>query len=193
MKLIVGLGNPGAKYLLTRHNIGFMLIDLLAGDSDFQNKHQSLFLKTKWNQQTVLLSKPQTYMNLSGQAVFEIVNYYKIPLNHILVLQDDKDQKFGSLKFQKSRGDGGHNGIKDIHKRLTNNYARLKLGIQSVPQESHISTSDFVLSPFHKKEIEQLPQFLKRAEEAVLCFIENGFDMASTQFNQKIKENLEGD
>ena len=85
MKLIVGLGNPGTKYLFTRHNIGFMLIDSLSEDSSFQNKHKSLFKKTQISQQTILLVKPQTYMNLSGEVIREIVNFYKISLENILV------------------------------------------------------------------------------------------------------------
>ena len=192
MKLIFGLGNPGTKYQFTRHNIGFMLIDSLAESPSFQNKHKSLLLKAQISSQAVLLAKPQTYMNLSGQAIYEIVNYYKIPLENILVIQDDKDQNFLSLKFQKTRGDGGHNGIKNIHQELkTNSYARLKLGINSIPdeesQQNHpISTSDFVLSPFSKKEMEHISQFLRRAQEAVLCFLEKGFEEASNQFNQKI-------
>ncbi len=192
MKLIVGLGNPGTKYLFTRHNIGFMLIDYLSENSSFQKKHRSLIQKKQISQHTVLLVKPQTYMNLSGEAIREIINFYKIPLENILILQDDKDQNFLSIKFQKSRGDGGHNGIKNIHEQLkTDNYVRLKLGIQSIPEKESeqnykIPTSDFVLSPFSKKEMEHIPQFLKQGKEAVLCFIEKGFEEASNQFNQKI-------
>ncbi len=208
MKLIVGLGNPGNKYLFTRHNIGFMLIDSLSESDSFQKKYKSLIQKTQMSQHTVLLVKPQTFMNLSGEAVREIVDFYKIPLENILVIQDDKDQNFLSIKFQKSRGHGGHNGIKNIHEHLkSDNYTRLKLGIQSIPtekSETHTSsdssfnknhfnpfnlntspTSEFVLSPFNKKEMEQIPKFLSQAKEAVLGFIEKGFEEACNQFNQK--------
>ena len=188
MKLVVGLGNPGTKYLFTRHNIGFMVIDRLAKASTFQKKHKSLLLKTQIESQTVLLAKPQTYMNLSGEAVFEVAQFYKIPAEDILIIQDDKDLNFLTVKFQKSRGHGGHNGIKNIHEQLkTDTYARLKLGVQSVDQKnSMISTSDFVLAPFHSKEMEQLPQFLNQAEQAVLCFLKEDFESASNKFNQKV-------
>ena len=155
MKLIVGLGNPGEKYLLTRHNIGFMAIDILAESKSvehkrerdskrpllkqalkrfFQKKRQSLIQKTQISGQPALLAKPQTFMNLSGRAVQEIMGFYKIPLDDLLVIQDDKDLPFQSMKFQKSRGHGGHNGIKNIHEALgSNGYARLKLGIGQRP------------------------------------------------------------
>ena len=130
MKCIVGLGNPGTKYLFTRHNIGFMLVDILAGGMDFQKKHKSLIKKVHFKNQSVLFVKPQTYMNLSGKAVREIMVFYKIPFKDLLVVQDDIDQGFLHLKFQKNRGDGGHNGIQSIHNELkTSDYARLKLGI----------------------------------------------------------------
>ena len=128
----MGLGNPGKKYLMTRHNIGFTVVDALAEDSPFQKKHQSLIQKTEIKGEPVLLAKPQTFMNLSGEAVREIMGFYKIPLSCLLVIQDDKDLTFSKMKFQKSRGHGGHNGIRNIHEELnTNQYARLKIGIGS--------------------------------------------------------------
>lgn len=133
MKIIVGLGNPGTKYIWTRHNLGFMLIDGMAPNSKFQKKYKSQIQKTKIEGTPVLLAKPQTFMNLSGQAVREILNFYKIPLEDLLVIHDDKDQVFGKIKFQKSRGDGGHNGIKNIHQELQSpDYCRLKMGVAPV-------------------------------------------------------------
>ena len=130
MKIVAGLGNPGAKYLLTRHNLGFMLIDVIANGSPFQNKHRSHIYKREIEGEEVLLVKPQTFMNLSGQAVREIVNFYKVPLEDLLVIQDDKDQLFGKMKFQKSRGHGGHKGIVNIHQELqSQDYCRLKMGV----------------------------------------------------------------
>jgi len=130
MKIIVGLGNPGIKYIWTRHNLGFMLIDGMALNGKFQKKHKSQIQKTEFEGNPVLLVKPQTFMNLSGQAVREILNFYKISLENLLVIHDDKDQMFGKIKFQKSRGDGGHNGIKNIHQELQSmDYCRLKMGV----------------------------------------------------------------
>ena len=137
MKVIVGLGNPGTKYLWTRHNLGFMLIDALAEKDSFKNKHKSYIQKTEMEGEPVLLAKPQTFMNLSGQAVREILNFYKVPLEDLLVIHDDKDQVFGKIKFQKSRGDGGHNGIKNIHQELkSRDYCRLKMGIAPADTEA---------------------------------------------------------
>ena len=203
MKIVVGLGNPGEKYLFTRHNLGFMLIDAMVTENDtFQNKHKSWICKTVIKEQPVLLVKPKTFINLSGQALKDIVNFYKIPLSDILVIHDDKDQVFGKIKFQKSRGHGGHNGVKNIHQELqSQDYCRLKMGIapsDSHPDENHDpkiepsvsslqDTSQFVLSPFSSRERKQLPDFLELGIKAVLCFIEQGYVTAGNKFNSKGK------
>ena len=101
MKIIVGLGNPGSKYLFTRHNLGFIVIDALSENTAFQNKYKSLIQKTEIENETVLLTKPQTFMNLSGQAVQQIIHFYKTPLENLLVIHDDKDLPFGTMKFSK--------------------------------------------------------------------------------------------
>ena len=133
MKIIAGLGNPGKKYLFTRHNAGFMLIDALAGQGPFQKKHESLFRQTRLEGEPLLLVKPQTFMNRSGQALRQWVRFYKIPLENLLVIHDDKDLRFGRMKFQKSRGDGGHNGIRSVHKELgSRDFHRLKIGIAPI-------------------------------------------------------------
>ena len=211
MKLIVGLGNPGSSYLMTRHNIGFMILDSIAENS-FKKKQKSLIQKIVLKEQSVLLVKPQTYMNLSGEAVRDLITFYKIPLKNLLVIQDDVDQTFLSLKFQKNRGHGGHRGIENIHSHLkTPDYVRLKLGVgrpkshnlslqnnKETPQQNfkmeesetdskHViqSTSDYVLSPFTEKEQSLLKSFLKTGVEAVLYFIEEGFEKAAEKFNGK--------
>ena len=207
MKVIVGLGNPGSKYLFSRHNLGFMLIEALAGNKVFQNKHKSLIQKQEIENKTILLAKPQTFMNLSGQAVREIIYFYKLPLENLLVIHDDKDLPFGAMKFQKSRGHGGHNGVKNIHQELqSKDYFRLKMGV-AVKHNSPISdsklkncqpfpslkiedssiqdTAHFVLSSFNKKEQEKLPDFLNKGIKAVECFIRQGFQKASNQYNSK--------
>ncbi|MDE0092257.1 MAG: aminoacyl-tRNA hydrolase [Oligoflexia bacterium] len=185
MKVIVGLGNPGPKYLFTKHNLGFMVIDALAGDSPFQNKYKSLIQKKTIENETVLLVKPQTFMNLSGQAVREVTDFYKTPLENLLIIHDDKDLPFGTMKFQKSRGHGGHNGIKNIHQELqSKDYFRLKMGV-TIKANPIQNTSDFVLSPFNKQEQEKLPEFLDKGVKAIECFIIKGFHQASNQFNSK--------
>ena len=187
VKLIVGLGNPEPKYFFTPHNIGFMVIDALSEDSSFQKKHKSLIQKTKWKNADVLLVKPQTYVNLSGEAVKEIVQYYKIKIEDLLVIQDDIDQDFLNMKFQKNRGEGGHNGIRNIHKELnTSDYARLKLGIK-IQQTTEMDTARYVLNPFKEETIPDLKNFLKQSTEAVHFFVQNNFEKSSNQFNQKTK------
>ena len=208
MRIIIGLGNPGSKYLFTRHNLGFMIIDALAENNPFQNKYKSLIQKKEIENETVLLVKPQTFMNLSGQAVREIIHFYKIPLENLLVIHDDKDLPFRTMKFQKSRGHGGHNGIKSIHQELqSKDYSRLKMGVAvedrtikdtDVPtawEEPLVhmglgdrplkDTANFVLSPFNKQEQEKLPDLLDRGVKAIECFIKEGFHQASNQFNSK--------
>lgn len=189
MKIIVGLGNPGKEYLLTRHNLGFMLIDALVEEDSFQKKHKSLIYKKQTGGDSLLLVKPQTFMNLSGQAVREVMSFYKIPIENLLVIHDDKDLLFGQMKFQKDRGHGGHNGIANIHQELgSKDYCRLKLGVAPVLEEQEKGpkdTSQLVLSKFSKKEQEKLPQFLEQALTAVYCFIEKGWNEAANQFNSK--------
>lgn len=190
MKCIVGLGNPGEKYLFTRHNIGFMVVDAL-GEDGFQKKHESLIKKIQIEKTSVLLVKPQTYMNLSGKAVREIVTFYKISLDDLLVIQDDIDQPFLHLKFQKNRGHGGHNGIRHIHKELgASDYARLKLGIGRGEEPLITSTSDYVLSPFSEGELPSLKDFLFFSSQAVLYFIEEGFKKAANKYNGGNKKPL---
>lgn len=202
MKLIVGLGNPGPSYLMTRHNIGFMVLDSIAENS-FKKKQKNFIQKIILKRQSVFLAKPQTYMNLSGEAVKDLMVFYKIPLKDLLVIQDDVDQDFLNLKFQRNRGSGGHRGIENIHLYLkTPNYARLKLGVgrpqshtssldfkteqkESSSKHNFQSTSDYVLSPFTEKEQSLLKKFLKTSGEAVLYFIENGFEKAAEKFNGK--------
>lgn len=189
MKIIVGLGNPGTKYLLTRHNLGFMLIDALISDSSVQNKHKSLVQKTKIAETPLLLVKPQTFMNLSGQAVREILSFYKSELEDLLVIHDDKDLAFGTMRFQKTRGAGGHNGVASIHQELgSSDYCRLKMGVAPNLKDDSSDiedTSRFVLSPFNSSEQSQLPDFLKQGVKAVECFVKQGYEKSANQFNSK--------
>ena len=179
-----------------------MVLDSLT-KSPFKKKQKSLIQTMQWKRQNILLAKPQTYMNLSGESVKDLMNFHKIHLQDLLVIQDDVDQHFLSLKFQKNRGSGGHRGIENIHLHLkTPNYSRLKLGVgrpqshpickaikkePAIPQEKTQSTSDYVLSPFTEKERLPLANFLKASAEAVLYFIENGFEKAAEKFNKKPK------
>lgn len=153
--LVVGLGNPGNEYINTRHNIGFILIDLLSEFYLFPNflsKFSGLVSTKIIDDYKVILFKPQNFMNLSGDAVMKIKNYYKIPLEDIFIIHDDLDLVFAKTKVKFSGGSGGHNGIKSIDQMLGNDYYRLKIGIDR-PNNKIIDVSNFVLSKFLNEEL----------------------------------------
>lgn len=157
-KLIVGLGNPGDKYKNTRHNIGFMFLDKIAEDQGlawvFDKKFNALICEyISSNGDKYYLAKPQTYMNLSGSSVKKLVDYYDITLENLLVIHDEIDLEFGTTKMQKSRGDAGHNGVKDISNYLgSKDYWRLRVGIGR-PAHSSEEVSDFVLGKFNSDKL----------------------------------------
>ncbi len=195
MKLIVGLGNPGAKYLMTRHNIGFLFIDALAGGGQFKNEFRADTLKVKIHGEPVLLCKPQTFMNLSGEAVQPLMKFYDIARDDLLVVHDEVDQPFGFMKFQSKRGHGGHNGIRNIHQVLAgDDYARLRLGVGRPPifvddtgarTGKSMDTADWVLQNFSKEEQSKLPDFISLAADGADMWVNQGLGQAATQFNGK--------
>lgn len=188
MWLIVGLGNPGKQYQLTKHNIGFLLIDywlksLSGSDPEYRDEHKALTKKMKLEGEEILLAKPQTFMNLSGQSVQSLLSFYKISPAKMLVVHDDIDQPFGSLRFHKNRGHGGQNGVRNITELLGSmDYARLKLGVGRTTQPG-FDIGDYVLSGFSKEDSVQLPKVFEKACDGIECFIEKGFDRACTDFN----------
>ena len=142
MKLIVGLGNPGETYKITRHNIGFMVIDHYINDNDWKTKWNSLYYEKTINNEKVIFIKPLTYMNLSGNAVAEYVNFYKLNLSDILIIQDDLDLKIGTYRLKNNSSDGGHNGIKSIIDKLgTKNFILAHLSHQNNTTELAKSTT----------------------------------------------------
>ncbi len=192
MHLIVGLGNPGSKYTFTRHNVGFLCIehglDVLseAGISvpDPKSEHKSHTWKVRLGANEVLFVEPQTFMNLSGEAVQALMAYYKIPLENILIIQDDLDLTFGRMKFLKNRGAGGHNGIRNISEKLGPDYARLKLGV-GAPRHPGQEGADFVLEKFTEDEAKKLGAVFDRALESIKSFIEHGYEKTINVFNRK--------
>jgi PTH1 family peptidyl-tRNA hydrolase len=185
MWLIIGLGNPGKQYALTRHNIGFMALDLFAaglGVSQWNEEHKAQTAKVKLDGEQVLLVKPQTYMNLSGTSVQALMTFYKIPLEKILVVQDDIDQPFGGMRFHKNRGHGGHNGIRNISELMGSDYARLKLGVGR-PLHPEMNVADYVLQKFSSEEQSKMPDFLNKAGDAIESFIFDGIQKSSSKFN----------
>ncbi|PIS11404.1 MAG: aminoacyl-tRNA hydrolase [Bdellovibrio sp. CG10_big_fil_rev_8_21_14_0_10_47_8] len=186
MFLVVGLGNPGAKYALTRHNIGFMAVDLFAmsaGNPPWKEEHKALTCRFQMDDQTILLAKPMTYMNKSGESVQSLMQFYKIEMNHLLVVQDDIDQALGMMRFHQNRGHGGHNGIRSISELLGSaDYARLKLGVGRPPHPD-MEVADYVLQKFSAEEQSKLPDFLNKAGDALESLIFEGLQIASTKFN----------
>lgn len=185
--LIVGLGNPGPKYLLTRHNVGFICLDRYVDSlnlSGWSTQEKALLLKVKGQENELFLAKPQTYMNLSGESVQPLMAYYKIPLENLIVLHDEIDIPFGKLRIQKNRGAGGHNGLKSINERLgTQDYARIKIGVGR-PPHPEMNVADYVLQNFSNEEQTQLPDFLDTIGDALDALITVGLDRASSNFNK---------
>lgn len=187
--LIVGLGNPGREYQFNRHNIGFMLIDqlcraLLTTPGMIQSK--AIIAKAQFAGKKVILAKPQTYMNLSGQSVGSLVRYYKVPYDHLLVAHDDLDLPLGTIRLRPGGGSGGQKGVSSIIQQLgTQNFPRLRIGIGRPP--GRMDAAAYVLQDFNQEERDLLPEVLDRAAKAVLVFIENGLEMAMNQFNGNIK------
>ena len=184
--LLVGLGNPGRDYKENRHNIGFMLVDQVAerlGTRFSRMRHKALTTSGRYKGQKILLAKPQTYMNNSGQAVSTLMNFYKLPLDHLLVAYDDVDLPFETIRLKPSGGSAGQKGMKSIIQHLgTQEFPRLRLGIGQPP--GRMSTPDYVLQDFSRQEADFLPLLLDRAADAALTFVTEGIDMAMTQYNQ---------
>ena len=185
MKLIAGLGNIGSKYTFTRHNAGFMLADSIAVNSglDFKENSRLKCFMTKFSTcgEDYLIIKPTTFMNLSGEAVRAVTDYYKIGVNDILVVFDDLSLELGKIRFRQNGSDGGHNGIKSVIQHMgTNNIARLKIGIG--PQPS-IPSEVFVLQNFSNEELEKLKTTLAIAKESIACYYTNGIQVAQNKYN----------
>ena len=163
--LFVGLGNPGKEYDLTRHNIGFMCIDEFAAKNTFEpwvNKkdmHCQLTQATM-NNGRVMLCKPQTFMNLSGEAIQAVAQFYKIPLENIVVVHDELDIKFGQIRIRTGGSSAGHNGIKSVTEHLGEGYSRVRIGIGPKTPEQ-IDSADFVLQKFSEKEQESMPKLIR--------------------------------
>lgn len=185
MKLIVGLGNIGEKYCFTRHNAGFMVIDRLAIVKGVSFKEEKKFKccigKYKYGMQDIILIKPTTFMNLSGDAVQLVMKYYKIDVEDILIVYDDLSLELGKMRFRPSGSDGGHNGIKSIIKCIgTQGFARLKIGIGPQPP---VPAEQFVLQDFYKSQLPALKSVIKTAVESIDYYLDNGMSMSQNTYN----------
>ena len=183
MKLIVGLGNPGSTYAHTRHNVGFMVLDRLASELSGgaeKKQGQSLVTQASYKGERVILVKPQTYMNLSGNAVWEMINFYKDGVDEMIVVHDDLDMPLGRLRFKNGGGAGGHNGL--ITQRLgSDQYERLKIGIGRPPE--FMKTEVYVLRGFSLEERQVLDKMLDLACQGLLYWLEEGCVPSMNKFN----------
>lgn len=181
MKIIVGLGNPGKQYERTRHNSGFMAIDKVAEKLNLNiDKKEFAALTAKNNQ--VILVKPQTYMNNSGEAVSQIMKYYHIDINDLLIIYDDLDLKYGQLRLRLKGSSGGHNGIKSIINYIhSENFKRIRIGIEKNPL---IETADYVLGKVEKDKQQLFDDSIEKASQAAIEFITDEFEKIMNKYNK---------
>ena len=188
MFIVAGLGNPGRKYENTRHNVGFMVIDETANRHHIQvteKKHKALIGKGMIGGEKVILVKPQTFMNLSGESIREIIDYYKIEeKTELIVISDDISMDVGAVRIRKKGSAGGHNGLKNIILHLGHDeFQRIKIGVGEKPEGYDLV--DYVLGHFDKEESEQIAESVKSAAEAIAVMITDGADEAMNRFNKK--------
>ena len=184
--LVVGMGNPGEKYENTRHNVGFLTVDQLADRANVpvqKLKHRALTNTAEVGGVRVLLMKPVTYMNLSGEAVGEAARVYKIPPDRVLVISDDVSLPLGKLRVRKSGSAGGHNGLKSIIQHLgTDQFPRLKVGVGGKPHPDY-DMADWVLGKLQGEDKKAMDEAARRAAQAVECLLSQGMDKAMNQYN----------
>ena len=187
--LLIGLGNPGREDRDTRHNVGFMFIDRLAVRLDARGmKVQSKAIVTNaaYLERKLILAKPQTYMNLSGQSAQGLLNFYKIPVENMLVAHDDLDLPFGTIRIRPKGGPGGQKGMASTIEQLgTNGFPRLRIGIGRPP--GRMDPAAYVLQNFSRDEFKALSEIIDRAADAALEFVVNGVNMAMNKYNGSLE------
>lgn len=189
MYIIAGLGNPTSKYEHTRHNVGFEVIDRLAEEYHISvdtKKHRALIGKGVIGGQKVILVKPQTFMNLSGESIREVLEYYKADPEELIVIYDDISLEPGQIRVRKKGSAGGHNGIKNIILQLaTQEFPRIKVGVGEKP--AHMDLADHVLGRFHQADRQAVDGAEEDAAKALACILEHGVEAAMNAFNAKKK------
>ena len=183
MHLIVGLGNIGEKYQLTRHNIGFMVIDEITKNLSTSNIQKSNFHSTLEKSAYDLYSKPTTFMNNSGMAVQSIKEYYKLDMEDIIVIHDDIDLPFGTVKFKIGGGHGGHNGLRSIDAHIGKEYIRVRIGVGK-PQDK-ADVANYVLNNFSKEELNKLPAIIDHTINAIKALKSEDIEQVKTKFTLK--------
>ena len=184
MKVVVGLGNPGSRYSGTRHNVGYAVIDSLAQSpraGRFQNRFQAQVAEAREGEIKVLLVKPETFMNLSGRSVRQVIDFYQVPATELLVVCDDVNLPLGRLRFRARGTHGGHNGLRDIQGHLgTTEYSRLRIGVSAPERKDMI---DHVLGRFRPSEQAVMNEAVETAAQAVVVWIDRGIDVCMNQYN----------
>jgi PTH1 family peptidyl-tRNA hydrolase len=187
VKLVVGLGNPGYEYYLTPHNLGFMAVDRLAescGVEISRREAQALTASTELEGEPVVLAKPQTFMNLSGMAVARLLARYELPVEDLMVLVDDVDLPFGSLRVRRRGSAGSHNGLKSIIGALeSDQFGRVRMGVK--PERPVEDLVSYVLGPFRKADLEALAEMVDQASEAVRFILKEGISRAMNRYNRR--------
>ncbi len=177
MKIIIGLGNPGEKYKLNRHNIGFAIVDAIGqkyGRTTWIKKFNGLYCKCSWENQSFLILKPETFMNNSGQSVGSITSFYKLEASDIIVIHDDLDLPIGQIKFKGSGGHAGHNGLKSIHQTIGDRYIRIRIGIGRPKEKNQISS--YVLSNFNSSENNLMEAYKKYFQCGIDKLLNNDYE-----------------
>lgn len=188
MYLVAGLGNPGKQYDMTRHNIGFEVIDFIAEQLNVKVnklKFKALYGEARIGAEKVLLVKPQTFMNLSGESIREFCGFYKIPPEKTIIINDDTAIDIGKLRIRAKGSAGGHNGLKSVIYQLnSDNFPRIRIGI-GAPSNKNYDLADFVLGKFSQEEIPVLEEAIVKASEAAAEIIQNSVDSAMNKFNSR--------
>jgi PTH1 family peptidyl-tRNA hydrolase len=181
MKVVVGLGNPGKEYADTRHNVGFMVVDVLAQGGRFQSRFQGQLAELIEDSEKLLLVKPETFMNLSGRCVRQVIDFYKVPLTDLLIVCDDMSLPLGKLRFRAKGTHGGHNGLRNIQELLgTTEYARLRIGVDAPREDNAVG---HVLGKFKPGERGVVTDAIALAVQGVLVWARQGIDVSMNQFN----------
>ena len=188
MYIIAGLGNPGREYEMTRHNIGFAMIDYLADKGRVKVnklKYKALYGETQIGGEKVYLVKPQTYMNLSGESIGDFVSFFKLPPENVIVVSDDVALEAGRLRIRAKGSAGGHNGLKSIIYHLrTDEFPRIRMGV-GAPAHTEHDLADYVLGRFTREEIPVMEDAIIRAADAACTIIQDSVDAAMNKFNRK--------
>ncbi|MEV6101569.1 aminoacyl-tRNA hydrolase [Nocardia sp. NPDC051981] len=184
--LVVGLGNPGSEYERTRHNVGFLVADVLAervgGRFTVHKKSGADLLEARLDGRKVLLAKPRTYMNLSGRPVAALAKFFSVPATEVIVVHDELDLPFGAIRLKRGGGEGGHNGLRSISQALTTkDYLRVRFGIGRPPGRQ--DPADYVLKPFSAPERKEVPVIVEQTADAVELLLRVGLETAQNQLH----------